>query len=164
MPNAETAGYQFNHTMVRVKDPEASIKFYTEVLGMTLLSHYKFDSFTLYFLAYDHSGGTQTVKELKDSRFNREGVLELTHNHGTESDPAFSGYASGNSEPGKGYGHIAITVPDVTAACARFEQLGVPFKKKLTDGRMKDIAFILDPDGYWIEVIPPRVILGPGDE
>ena len=76
-----------------------------------------------------------------------EGVLELTHNHGTESDPSFSGYASGNTDPGKGFGHIAITVPDVQEACARFEELGVPFKKKLTDGKMRDIAFITDPDG-----------------
>lgn len=74
-------------------------------------------------------------------------MIELTHNHGTETDPSFSGYASGNSEPGKGYGHIAITVPNVAAACERFEKFGVPFKKKLTDGKMKDIAFILDPDG-----------------
>jgi len=79
-------------------------------------------------------------------------VLELTHNHGTESDPTFEGYASGNTEPGRGFGHIAITVPDIEAACARFESLGVKFKKRLTDGMMKNIAFILDPDGYWIEV------------
>ena len=46
-----------------------------------------------------------------------------------------------------GIGHIAIAVDDIEAACARFEQLGVPFKKKLTDGNMKNIAFILDPDG-----------------
>ncbi|EPS93635.1 hypothetical protein FOMPIDRAFT_1055783 [Fomitopsis schrenkii] len=164
MPNAETAGFQLNHTMVRVKDPEKSIRFYTEVLGMTLLSQYSFESFTLYFLAYDHSSETLSTKELKDSRFNREGVLELTHNHGTESDTSFSGYASGNSEPGKGFGHIAITVPNVAAACERFEKLGVPFKKKLTDGKMKDIAFILDPDGYWVEVVPPLSVLGPGDE
>ena len=102
------------------------------------------------------------------------GVLELTHNHGTESDPAFAGYASGNADPGRGFGHIAITVDDVEAACARFEQLGVRFQKKLTDGKMKNIAFILDPDGcasplalvsvlslcshsvrrYWIEILP----------
>ncbi len=74
-------------------------------------------------------------------------MLELTHNHGTESDASFAGYASGNDEPGKGYGHIAITVEDVQAACARFEALGVPFKKRLTDGVMKNIAFIKDPDG-----------------
>ena len=74
------------------------------------------------------------------------GILELTHNHGTES-LAETPYVSGNAEPGKGFGHIAITVGDVEAACARFEKLGVPFKKKLTDGKMKNIAFILDPDG-----------------
>ena len=38
-------------------------------------------------------------------------------------------------------------------ACARLEGLGVPFQKKLTDGRMKNIAFALDPDGYWVELI-----------
>ena len=37
----------------------------------------------------------------------------------------------------------------------RLEALGVPFQKKLEDGRMKDIAFIKDPDGYWIELIQP---------
>ena len=79
------------------------------------------------------------------------GILELTHNHGTETLEA-TPYHSGNSDP-KGFGHIAITVDDVTAACARFERLGVPFKKRLTDGKMKEIAFILDPDGYWIEVV-----------
>jgi len=79
------------------------------------------------------------------------GILELTHNHGTETlDKA--PYHSGNSEP-RGFGHIAITVDDVEVACARFEKLGVPFQKRLTDGKLKSIAFILDPDGYWIEVV-----------
>ena len=45
--------------------------------------------------------------------------------------------------------------PDVEAACARFEQLGVAFQKRLTDGRMKNIAFIKDPDGYWVEILQP---------
>jgi lactoylglutathione lyase len=82
------------------------------------------------------------------------GVLELTHNHGTESDPDFKGYASGNSEPGRGFGHIAISVPNIEEACERFERLGVKWQKRLTDGHMKNIAFVLDPDGYWIEIIP----------
>ncbi|KAI0075658.1 glyoxalase I [Panus rudis PR-1116 ss-1] len=154
---AETEGFKFNHTMIRVKDPKVSLKFYTEVLGMDLISEQPFESFTLYFLAYDHSGGKLSDEEKKQSRFSREGVLELTHNHGTESDPNFQGYANGNSDPGRGFGHIAITVPDIEKACARFEQLGVPFKKKLTDGKMRNIAFILDPDGYWIEVVPGRI-------
>jgi lactoylglutathione lyase len=70
-------------------------------------------------------------------------VLELTHNHGTESDPAFAGYASGNTDPGR----IAITVDDLDRACARFESLGVTFKKRPTDGKMREIAFVPDPDG-----------------
>lgn len=76
------------------------------------------------------------------------GILELTHNHGTESDPNFK-YSSGNSDP-RGFGHIAITVDNVDEACARFERLGVTFQKKLSDGKMRHIAFILDPDGYVI--------------
>jgi lactoylglutathione lyase len=81
------------------------------------------------------------------------GVLELTHNHGTENDDNFK-YASGNSEPGRGFGHIAISVANIEEACERFERLGVKWQKRLTDGRMKRIAFILDPDGYWIEIVP----------
>ncbi|TFK54558.1 glyoxalase I [Heliocybe sulcata] len=156
-PDPETANYAFNHTMIRVKDPKVSIKFYEEVLGMELISDAKFESFTLYFLAFDHSGGKLTAEEKAESRFSREGVLELTHNHGTESDASFKGYASGNSDPGKGFGHIAITVPDVEKACQRFEKLGVTFKKKPSEGTMRHIAFILDPDGYWIEVVPGKI-------
>lgn len=75
------------------------------------------------------------------------GILELTHNWGTESDAEFKGYANGNSEPGRGFGHICISCDNIEQTCQRFEDLGVRFQKKLTDGRMKNIAFILDPDG-----------------
>ena len=81
------------------------------------------------------------------------GVLELTHNHGTESQDG-PVYHDGNSDP-RGFGHICVSVPDVRAACARFEELGVTFQKRLTDGTMKSIAFIKDPDGYWVEIIQP---------
>ena len=55
----------------------------------------------------------------------------------------------------RGFGHIGFAVPDVDAACARFEEFGVPFIKKPNDGKMKGIAFIQDPDGYWIEIFTP---------
>ncbi|KAI0250149.1 glyoxalase I [Lactifluus subvellereus] len=147
----ETASYKFNHTMLRIKDPNISIPFYTDIIGMELIEKHDFSDFTLYFLAFDRSGGNATTSEKKEGRLNREGILELTHNHGTES-LAVTPYHSGNSDP-RGFGHIAITVANVEEACARFERLGVPFKKRLTDGKMKNIAFILDPDGYWIEVL-----------
>ena len=53
-----------------------------------------------------------------------------------------------------------ISVDNIEAACQRFEDLGCSFKKRLTDGRMKNIAFLLDPDGYWVEVIQNERISG----
>ena len=56
-------------------------------------------------------------------------------------------------EPGKGFGHICVSVDNIQAACQRIEDAGYKFQKKLTDGRMRHIAFALDPDGYWVEII-----------
>ena len=53
-----------------------------------------------------------------------------------------------------GFGHIGITVPNVYTACDRFHKLGVPFHKSPNAGGMKGLAFIKDPDGYLIEVLP----------
>ena len=86
----------------------------------------------------------------------QRGVLELTHNHGTESQDG-PVYHDGNSDP-RGFGHICVSVPDVQTACARFEALGVPFQKRLSDGSMKSLAFIKDPDGYWVEIIQPTAL------
>jgi len=55
-----------------------------------------------------------------------------------------------------------VSVDDLDAACKRFEDLKVNWKKRLTDGRMKNVAFILDPDNYWIEVIQNESLKDPG--
>lgn len=57
-------------------------------------------------------------------------------------------------------GVIAISVDNIDAACARFESLNVNWKKRLTDGRMKNVAFVLDPDGYWIEIVQNERLSG----
>jgi len=154
-PDAETQQYVFNHTMFRVKDIHKSLDFYTKALGFTLIEHHDFNDakFSLYFLGLiaDKSVIPTDPAERHLWRQSVTGLLELTHNHGTENDPAFS-YHSGNSDP-RGFGHLCLSVPDIHAACERFERLGVTFQKRLTDGNMKDIAFIKDPDGYWIEII-----------
>jgi lactoylglutathione lyase len=148
-----TRGFVLNQTMLRIKDPERTIAFYTEVLGMTLLDRFDFDdmAFSLYFLGYPTDPVPTDPKTRAKWIFDQPALLELTHNHGTEAD-ADALYHNGNSEP-RGFGHIGISVPDVYAACDRFAAMSVPFVKRPDDGQMKGLAFIQDPDGYWIEIL-----------
>lgn len=152
----QSEGFVFNHTMLRIKDPIASLAFYTGVLGMTLVKHRQFPDaqFDLYFLARlseDERNHLPTGDDLKHFVSRQRGILELTHNYGTEHDDNFA-YHDGNSEP-RGFGHICFAVPDLAKAVAWFDENKVPFQKRPEDGKMKDIAFIKDPDGYWVEII-----------
>jgi len=120
------------HTMLRVGDLEASLKFYCELLGMKLLRQkdYPGGKFTLAFVGYgDESDHT---------------VLELTYNWGTEK------YDLGNA-----YGHIAIGVDDIYATCEQIKARGGKVVRE--PGPMKHgstvIAFVEDPDGYKVELI-----------
>lgn len=120
------------HTMIRVGDLEKSIAFYSEALGMQLLrkKDYPGGEFTLAFVGYgDESDHT---------------VIELTHNWDTDS------YDLGN-----GFGHLAIGVDDIEAACNRVREYGGEVTRE--PGPMKHgttvIAFVRDPDGYQIEFI-----------
>jgi len=124
------------HTMIRVGDLDRSIRFYTEVLGMTQLRRHDYPDgkFTLAFVGYGpESEGA---------------VIELTYNYGVE------GY-----ELGTGFGHIALEVEDAHAACAEIAQRGGKVVRPA--GPMKHgrtvIAFVEDPDGYKIELIEKKV-------
>ena len=121
------------HTMIRVRDLDRSIDFYTRLLGMQVLRRkdYPGGNFTLAFVGYGDEADNA--------------VIELTYNW-DQKEPY---------ELGTGFGHLAIGVPDIYAACERLEQEGVSIPRP--PGPMKHgssvIAFIEDPDGYKIELI-----------
>lgn len=120
------------HTMLRVTDLQKSISFYTEILQMKLLRRKDFPDgkFTLAFLGYGPEHETT--------------ALELTHNWETCS------YDMGNA-----YGHIAIEVEDVYAACEKIKAQGGQIVRE--PGPMLHgstiLAFVRDPDGYMIELL-----------
>ena len=121
------------HTMLRVKNLEASVEFYTENLGMNLLRRKDFETgrFTLAFVGYglEESGA----------------VIELTFNW--DQEIAY--------DIGTGYGHIALGVSDIYSTCRQLRESGARIIRE--PGPMKHgktvIAFIEDPDGYQLELI-----------
>ena len=128
-----TDAYRLLHTMIRVKDQDKSIDFYTRHLGMKVLRQKDFEGgrFTNTFIGY----GAESS----------EAVIELTYNWDQEEP-----YSHGS-----GFGHLAVGVPDVYTTCAALEKEGVSIPRP--PGPMKHgttvIAFIEDPDGYKIELI-----------
>ncbi|AIA74669.1 lactoylglutathione lyase [Vreelandella alkaliphila] len=161
----QTQGFRLNHTMLRVKDPERALAFYSKVFGMQVLRRLDFEEmqFSLYFLANLES--SDNVPEDTQARtawtFSQKGLLELTHNWGTEDRQDFA-YHDGNAEP-QGFGHICFSVPDLEAAQAWFDEHEVTFIKRADQGKMKDVIFVKDADGYWIEVIQADRMAAMGD-
>ena len=157
---AATRGFTFNHSMLRVKDPKVSLAFYSRVLGMRVLRKLDFPEmkFSLYFLARTEDKGEvpQDPGERTQWTFRQQGILELTHNWGTEEQADFH-YHDGNAQP-QGFGHICFSVPDLQAAVRWFDENDVIFVKRPEQGKMKDVAFIKDPDGYWIEIVQPDLL------
>jgi lactoylglutathione lyase len=120
------------HTMLRVGDMKRSVDFYTKVLGMKVLrtTDRPEQKYSLAFVGYDDE--------------ERAAVLELTYNYGVE-----------RYELGSGFGHVAIGVSDVKAACERVRAAGgkVTREPGPVKGGSTVIAFVEDPDGYKIEFI-----------
>jgi lactoylglutathione lyase len=152
-----TRGFVLNHCMLRVKDPAVSLDFYSRIMGMRLLRKLDFPEmkFSLYFLHRPLDG--EAVPEDTGARtewtFKQRSILELTHNWGTENDADFK-YHDGNAQP-QGFGHICFSVPDLDAAMRWFDEHQLTFVKRPEQGKMKDVAFLKDPDGYWIEIVEP---------
>jgi lactoylglutathione lyase len=123
------------HTMLRVGDMQRAVNFYTKVLGMKLLrtTDRPEQKYSLAFVGYDDE--------------ERTAVLELTYNYGVE-----------RYELGTAFGHIAIGVPDVAAACERVRKSGGRVTREAgpVKGGTSVIAFVEDPDGYKIEFIERR--------
>ena len=163
-PADSTRGFVFNHSMLRVKDPRVALDFYTRVMGMRVLRKLDFPEmkFSLYFLHRSVEGedAPEDAGERTAWTFSQRGILELTHNWGTEDEPDFK-YHDGNAQP-QGFGHICFSVPDLDAAIAWFDENQVTFVKRADQGKMKNVAFIKDPDGYWIEIVEPARLKGLG--
>ena len=132
---AGTDAYRLLHTMIRVKDQDKSIDFYTRHLGMKVLRQKDFEGgrFTNTFIGYGDESS--------------EAVIELTYNWGQDTD----------YDKGDGFGHIAIGVPDIYGLCDRIKAAGMeiprpPGPLKHGGPNASVIAFVKDPDGYMIEL------------
>ena len=125
---------KYLHTMVRVSDLDASLKFYRDALGLEELSRRDSPAgrFTLVFLAAPGDHGAE---------------IELTYNWDPE---VYSG--------GRNFGHVAYAVDDVYAACQRLQDHGVTILRPPRDGRM---AFVRSPDGISIELLQRGTALAP---
>jgi lactoylglutathione lyase len=123
------------HTMLRVRNMEHSVKFYTEVMGMKLLrsTDRPEQKYSLAFVGY----GAEDA----------QAVIELTYNYGVYH------YDMGNA-----FGHIAIEVPDAHKACESVKAKGGVVTREAgpVKGGSTVIAFVQDPDGYKIELIQHR--------
>ena len=127
---------KYLHTMVRVTDIDASLKFYCDALGLEQLSRkdYPAGRYTLVFLA---APGDESAQ------------VELTYNWDPEP---YGG--------GRNFGHLAYAVDDIYAACQRLRDHGVTILRPPRDGRM---AFVRSPDNISIELLQKGTALPPAE-
>ena len=132
---------KYLHTMVRVHDLDASMRFYCEALGLELVTRrdYEQGRFTLVYLAAPGDHDAQ---------------IELTYNWPDESGQAevYTG--------GRNFGHVAYAVKDIYASCERLQSQGVTILRPPRDGRM---AFVRSPDGISVELLQDGPALAPAE-
>ena len=134
---------QYLHTMVRIRDIDASLDFYCNKLGLKETRRYesKQGRFTLVFLAAPDDEGRAKTEQAP--------LLELTYNWDPEE---YSG--------GRNFGHLAFRVEDIYAACHRLIEGGVTINRPPRDGHM---AFVRSPDGISIELLQKGEALPPSE-
>ena len=132
---------KYLHTMVRVTDIEASLRFFRDALGLDLLSR------------RDHEAGRFTLVFLA-APGDPEAMIELTYNW-----PALDGPAEVYGG-GRNFGHVAYAVDDIYATCRRLAEHGVTINRPPRDGRM---AFVRSPDGISIELLQAGASLPPAE-
>ena len=132
---------RYLHTMVRVSDLDASLKFYCEQLGLVETRRYDSEQgrFTLVYLA--------APDDLEVARKNQAPLVELTWNWDPES-----------YQGGRNFGHLAFEVADIYAICDRLHKAGITINRPPRDGHM---AFIRSPDGISIELLQQGTALAP---
>ncbi|MEM1038603.1 MAG: lactoylglutathione lyase [Pseudomonadota bacterium] len=134
---------KYLHTMVRVKDLDASLDFYCNQLGLVEVRRKEFEQgrFTLVFLAADEDTD-QSSKE-------RAPELELTYNWDPEE-----------YDGGRNFGHLAYTVKDIYATCQKLMDAGVVINRPPRDGHM---AFVRSPDNISFELLQQGDALAPAE-
>jgi lactoylglutathione lyase len=134
---------RYLHTMVRVKDLDASLRFWTDLLGLQEVRRMENEQgrYTLVFLA--------APKDLERSAAERSPEVELTYNWDPED---YTG--------GRNFGHLAYKFDDIYAACQRLMDGGVVINRPPRDGRM---AFVRSPDGISIELLQEGEPLPPAE-
>lgn len=134
---------RYLHTMVRVKDLDASLRFYCELFGLAEIRRIENDKgrFTLIFLAADEDVGA--------AHADKAPCLELTYNWDPED---YTG--------GRNFGHLAYEVDDIYATCLKLMENGVTINRPPRDGHM---AFVRSPDGISIEILQKGESLAPAE-
>ncbi len=132
---------QYLHTMVRVADLSASLRFYCDGLGLNEIRRYDSNQgrFTLVFLA--------APNDIALAQETRAPLIELTYNWDPEE---YTG--------GRNFGHLAYRVEDIYALCSHLQGLGVTINRPPRDGHM---AFVRSPDGISIELLQSGDALPP---
>ncbi|KAK0099600.1 hypothetical protein ONS95_013503 [Cadophora gregata] len=182
-----TSGIRLNHLMLRIRNPEASLRFYNELLGLHTIFIFNTGAWTIYYLgprdvSIEDLGTAKGLLELycipeKEPIEDEKRKKRVEYRNGNETDGL-----------GQGFGHLGFTVPDVAKVLERAREFGVEVIKPLgesevgqygveglVEGRVEEgrdvvegykfvfrqLAFLRDPDGYWVEIVPQKVVPPP---